>query len=69
MKMFTDLATFHVQNKSEMGKSIEQQLLPQIAHGDHTNYIRWGVVYAAGISQLDIFYQRSTNNSWMATSL
>lgn len=34
----------------QMHKSAFMAMLPWFAHYDHTNYTRWGVVYAADIS-------------------
>ena len=37
----------------QMHNTAFMAMLPWFAHYDHTNYTRWGVVYAADISQLE----------------
>ena len=40
----------------QMHKLASMAMLPWFAHYDHTNYTRWGEVYAANISQLEIYH-------------
>ena len=38
----------------QMHKSAFLAMLPWFAHYDHTNYMRWGTIYAADIHQLEV---------------
>ena len=50
-----------------MHKSAFLAMLPWLAHYDHTNYMRWGTVYATDVNQLEFLTQMCTDSSWMET--